>query len=143
METILTEFVNTLDLSLKRLQEQAGEGLGFYHLTINQFRYIDAIGEMERITITALAEKLHITKASVTAGVEKLKAMGYVTKTRSEQDKRVQHVRLTETGLRLVDAKRQALKEYEDLIRLALNEEERLAFEASLAKIVKVFNQGK
>ena len=141
MESILIEFVNTLDLSLKTLQKEIGDSSGFSSLTIHQLQYIDAIHALGAPTITEIANKLNITKASVTAGVNKLVDLGYVTKTQSEEDKRVFHVSLTEAGLKLTRAKEQTLKEYGAFITAALSEEEARQFEAILKKLVAHFKQ--
>jgi DNA-binding MarR family transcriptional regulator len=141
MEKILIEFVDTLDSLLKKLQQGVGEGSGFSKLTINQFHYIDAIAALSEPTITEIAERLNITKASVTIGINKLLALGYVIKTQSTQDRRVIHVRLTEAGEQLVEAKYQALKEYSAFIRAALSEDEARQFEDILAKLVRLFEQ--
>ena len=76
MERSLIEFVDTLDQSLKKLQRKVGDGSGFARLTINQLHYIDAINALGEPTITEIAEKLKITKASVTAGINKLIQVG-------------------------------------------------------------------
>ena len=141
MEKLLIEFINTLDLSLKKLQAEVGDASGVSKLTIHQFQYIDAIYELGEPAITEIADRLHITKASVTTGVQKLINMGYVLKTQSSQDKRVFHVSLTEAGEKLIKAKYQALKEYEEFIEAALSKEEASQFEATLDKLVKVFKK--
>ena len=43
MEELLIEFINTLDLLLKKMQAQVGDGTGMSKLTIHQFQYLDAI----------------------------------------------------------------------------------------------------
>jgi DNA-binding MarR family transcriptional regulator len=139
MEMLLIEFINTLDLTLIKLHEEAGDGLGISNLTINQFRYIDAINDLGQPTITQIAEKLNITKASVTTGINKLTEMGYVIKTQSISDKRVIHLSLTEASNILVIAKYNALKEYGEFIQSALNEEETRLFKDILSKLVKLF----
>jgi DNA-binding MarR family transcriptional regulator len=141
MEKSLIEFINTLDLSLKKLQKEVGESSGISKLTIHQFQYIDAIHELGEPTITEIADKLNITKASVTTGINKLIHMGYATKTQSIEDKRVFHVNLTKAGEKLIKAKYQALKEYGDFIRAALSKEEASRFEETLIKIVRLFKQ--
>jgi len=141
MEKLLIEFINTLDLSLKKLQAEVGDASGVSKLTIHQFQYIDAIYELGEPAITEIADRLHITKASVTTGVQKLINMGYVLKTQSSQDKRVFHVSLTEAGEKLIKAKYQALKEYGEFIEAALSKEEASQFEATLVKLVKVFKK--
>jgi DNA-binding MarR family transcriptional regulator len=139
MEKRLLSFVHTLDLTQKKILDELGESAGVNRLTINQFRYIDAIDALGEPTITAIAQRMGITKASVTAGINKLIRLGFVIKDHSITDKRVIHVRLTETGKRLVSARFQALKEYGELVTAALSEEETRQFEAVLAKIVKIF----
>jgi DNA-binding MarR family transcriptional regulator len=141
MEKLLIEFIDTLDLSLKSTQAQLDVGSGMARLTINQFRYIDAIAALGEPTITGIAERLNITKASVTAGVNKLVRLGYVTKTQSSQDRRVFHVSLTGEGGRLIQAKSLALEKYSRFIEAALTPDEAAQFEATLAKLVQVFKK--
>ena len=141
MEELLIEFINTFDLSLKKMQKDAGASGELSKLTVHQLQYIDAIHQLGEPTITDIAEKLNITKASVTNGINKLVALGFVTKTQSGEDRRVFHVSLTEAGERLVKAKYQALKEYGRFLRSSLNEEEARQFEAILTKLVKLFAQ--
>lgn len=139
MEKLLIEFVNTLDSTFKKLQTKVGSTSGVSQLTISQFQYIDAIHELEQPTITEIAEKLSIAKASVSTGINKLIEKGFVTKTRSDRDKRIYHVTLTEKGNSLINAKYQALKEYGDFINTALSEEEAKQFKAILNKLVRLF----
>ena len=81
MEKLLIEFINTLDLSLKKIHLEAGSDSGMSKLTIHQFQYIDAIHELGEPTLSEIAERLHISKASVTTGLQKLAKMGYILKT--------------------------------------------------------------
>jgi DNA-binding MarR family transcriptional regulator len=110
-------------------------------LTIHQFQYIGAIHELGGPTITEIAEKLNITKASVTTGIKKLIQTGYVNKTQSTEDQRVFHVNLSKAGEKLIKAKYQALKEYGEFIGAALSKEEASRFEETLTKIVKLFKK--
>ena len=141
MEKILLEFINTLDLSLKQQQKEAGSTLGFSRLTVHQLQYLDAINDLENPTITELAKKLRITKASVTVGVNKLIKMGFVSKIQSKEDKRVFHVSLKESGKQFAAAKNQALQDYGKFIRSALSKEEVKQFEAILTKLVELFQR--
>ncbi len=93
-------------------------------------------------TITQIAGRLNITKASVTTGINKLVQMGYVVKSQSSEDRRVFHASLTEAGEQLVQAKVQALKAYGTFVAAALSEEEARQFEAIITKLVRVFKQG-
>jgi DNA-binding MarR family transcriptional regulator len=141
VEKLLIQFIDTLDQSLKKILREVGDSPGLTRLTIHQLQYIDAIYELNEPTITELARRLNITKASVTAGIDKLARLGYVVKTQSSLDKRVFHVRLSDAGVRLIDAKYQALKEYGAFIRSALGEVEAQQFEQTLTRLVRLFAQ--
>jgi DNA-binding MarR family transcriptional regulator len=141
MEKLLIEFIDTLDLSLKNFQEGLDDESGFSKLTISQFQYIDAIHELGQPTFSEVAGKLRITKASVTTGINRLIDLGYVIKTRSNQDKRVFHASLTATGKSLIKAKYRALNQYGEFIASALTEEEARQFEHTLTKLVGLFKQ--
>lgn len=141
MDELLLAFIDTLDISLKKLQKEVGDNSGFAKLTIHQLQYIDAIGALGQPTFTELAEKLHITKASVTNGVNKLIGLGYADKNQSSEDKRVYHVSLTAAGAQIVDAKYRALHDYGEFIRLALSAEEARQFELTLAKLAQLFKR--
>jgi DNA-binding MarR family transcriptional regulator len=141
LEKILIEFINTLDVSLKNFLGDVGDGTGFSKLTVHQLQYIDAINALGEPSITEIAARLNITKASVTTGINKLLKLGYVTKTQSSQDRRVVYVKLTEAGELLVEAKYQTLKDYGALIRSALSEDEARIFEEILSRLVKFFHQ--
>ncbi len=141
MENLLIEFINSLDLSLKKIQAEVGDEMGISKLTIHQFQYIDAIHQLGEPAITEIAEKLKITKASVTTGINKLVDLGYVIKTQSREDRRVFHVSLTKAGGQLIKAKYQALKEYGEFINASLSKAEARQLEKTLTKLVKLFKQ--
>ena len=141
MEHYLLDFVDTLDQSLKDLQRRVGLGSGFSALTINQFHYIDAIARLGEPSITEIAEELKITNASVTGGIKKLIALGFVRKTRSSEDRRVYRVRLTPAAQDLVEARFQALQEYGQLVQSALSDDEARQFIAALSKITQLFRE--
>jgi DNA-binding MarR family transcriptional regulator len=138
MENILLEFVDILDQSLKKFQREAGDGSGFARLTIHQLNYMDVINSLGEPTITEIAEKLRISKASVTIGINKLIRLGYVKKQQSTIDRRVFHIRLTEPAQGLIRASFQALHDYGEFVRAALSEEEVQQFQVILAKIIQL-----
>lgn len=139
MEKVLVGFINTLDLSLKKLLTEANSISGVSQLTVSQLQYIDAIHELNKPTITKIAHQLNIAKASVSTGINKLIDKGFVIKTQSEHDKRIFYLSLTETGKKLIDVRYQALKEYVEFINTALSQEETEHFEAILIKLVDLF----
>jgi len=139
MEKILIEFINTLDSSFKKMQAEAGSTTKIAQLTISQFQYIEAIHELEKPTVTEVANQLEIAKASVSTGINKLIEKGYVTKTQSDRDKRIFYLGLTPKSKQLINTKYQALQQYGDFINAALSAEEAAQFEAILTKLVQLF----
>ncbi len=134
MEKILLEFFATLDHSLKKQQTEA-----FSQLTVSQFQYIDAISALGEPTVSEVAARLGFSKASATTALNKLAALGFVTKAQSDADKRVFHVRLTERGVALVEARARTVAAYVNFVTAALSEDEARQFEAILTKLVQVF----
>jgi DNA-binding MarR family transcriptional regulator len=134
MEKILLEFFATLDHLLKKQQTE-----GFSQLTISQFQYIEAIAALGEPTVSEVAARLGFSKASATTALNKLAALGFVTKTQSEADKRVFYVRLTERGVALVEARARTVAAYVDFVTAALSEDEARQFETILTKLVQVF----
>ena len=137
MRSLLTAFINTLDQSMRRSLGQAE--VGFAHLSLSQVQYLEAIRALGTPTITAIAARLGFSKASVTSGVNKLAGLGYVRKERSQADRRVTHVSLTDAGKRLAEGKTKALKEYEALILSTLTSQEVRQFTTILEKLVRQF----
>jgi len=140
MEATLLQFINTLDLLLKKEQLELGNATGFSKLTVSQLQYLDAVSALDKPTISEIAEKIRFTKASVTTGVNKLVETGYLIKTQSTHDKREIHVSLSELGETLAQAKRNTLQKYSEIINSALDEQESILFTNSLAKIIHKFN---
>jgi DNA-binding MarR family transcriptional regulator len=134
MEKILLEFIATLDHSLKKQQSA-----GFSQLTLSQFQYIDAIAALERPTVSEVAARLGFAKASATTAINKLAALGFVTKAQSDADKRVFYVDLTESGRQLVEARAKTIQAYVDFVASALTKDEIRQFEATLGKLVARF----
>lgn len=136
----LTEFINTLDTTLKQSQTKEGEASGFSQLTISQLHYIEAIHLLNNPTISEVAETLKITKASATVGVKRLTDLGYLNKRKSDQDKRVTNVSLTKKGEKLALSKQKALNDYENKMTAALKPEELEQLEIIMRKLVAYFN---
>ena len=71
-------------------------------LTLPQFGALEALYHLGPLSLGELAEKLLVTGGNVTYVIDRLENQGLVTRFRSEDDRRVVHAKLTETGRRLV-----------------------------------------
>ena len=67
-------------------------------LSYNSIMYLDVISYQQALgvcTVTTLADTLHISRAAATIKVGELVKLGLVTKTRSEEDRRVSYLSVT------------------------------------------------
>lgn len=137
MEQLLLEFIDTLDATLKAKVREQGETSGLAKLTISQLHYLQTVHRLGTPTITEVAMHLRFSKASVTAGINHLVQAGYLEKTPSPTDKRSFHVRLSEAGSSLVQAKAATVQAYVQFVRFALTAGEFDQFQSILAKLVQ------
>ena len=82
------------------LEEKAIITEEFKNLTNNDMHVIEAIGLGEGNNMSSIARKLNITVGSLTTAMNSLVNKAYVERRRSEKDRRVVYVRLTEKGVK-------------------------------------------
>jgi DNA-binding MarR family transcriptional regulator len=133
LEYFLSKTVEVFQKTLKRVKyETFGAELSLHH-----FAYITAIQTLGNPTFTDLAEKLNVTKPSVTAMVDKLIKQGYVRKQQSSEDRRIYHLYLDDKGKQLIEVERKGMMEFADQIRCALTEQETRQLAELLKKILQ------
>lgn len=74
------------------------EKRGIYGIVPSHGGILSFLYSHDDITMKELAEKIHRSKPTVTVLVDKLVALGYVLKEKSDTDSRVTYIRLTEQG---------------------------------------------
>ncbi len=89
---------------ISRSECQAIKESGFYDVSVNETHTVDAIGIYLPKTMSNVAEKLDITMGTLTISINNLVKKGYVNKVKSELDKRVFMLSLTEKGKMLYKA---------------------------------------
>lgn len=71
----------------------------FNDLSITEMHTIEAIGpEAQLMSMTDVADKLGITVGTLTTAINRLVTKGYVERNRSEEDRRVVQIGLTQKG---------------------------------------------
>ena len=96
-ETINDILVNLFNEILK-LEEEAIITEEFKDITNNDMHIIEAIGLSGENTMSVVAKKLGITAGSLTTSINSLVNKKYVVRKRSETDRRVVFIGLTEKG---------------------------------------------
>ena len=85
------------DTTVSDLRQLSRTGGG--ELSYNSIMYLDVISYQNAqglCTVSSLAETLHISKSAVTIKINDLAKMGMVVKRRSETDRRVVHIDVSE-----------------------------------------------
>lgn len=96
-KTINEVLVNLIN-EIWALEEKAIITEEFQDITNNDMHVIEAIGLGEDSNMSMVAKKLNITVGSLTTAMNSLVRKKYVKRDRSETDRRVVYVQLTEKG---------------------------------------------
>ena len=106
-------------------------------LNLADENYLELIFTLEQPTFSELAEAIGVTKSAVTYAVNRLINTGYVSKKRSDEDKRVYYLKPTKKALEYYA---EMIKSDEEVVNQLLNcltEEEQTALVEILSKIEK------
>lgn len=98
LNTFFTEVFNLINL----LEERTLKESIYSNLSVREMHIIEAIDILSlenKNTMTLIADKLHITVGSLTTAIGVLVRKGYVERRRSDIDKRVIFIHLTEKGI--------------------------------------------
>ena len=122
-ETINDILVNLFNEILK-LEEEAIITDEFKDITNNDMHIIEAVGLSGENTMSVVAKKLGITAGSLTTSVNSLVNKKYVTRQRSEEDRRVVFLKLTEKGKRAYEHHREYHRQMTEAVISRLDENE-------------------
>ena len=115
--------VNLFNEILK-LEEEAIITDEFKDITNNDMHIIEAVGLSGENTMSVVAKKLGITAGSLTTSVNSLVNKKYVTRQRSDEDRRVVFLKLTDKGKRAYEHHREYHSQMTEAVISRLDEEE-------------------
>ena len=98
MKYSLEQVINLLLSKSEQFEVDLKRESEIEELSIKQLQCIELIVELENPTLTELSERLKITKPSTTALIDKLESWAYVTKVKTDLDKRSAHVKKKKKG---------------------------------------------
>ncbi|MCX7922853.1 MAG: MarR family transcriptional regulator [Clostridia bacterium] len=93
------------------------------------------------VIMSQLAEHIGVPMSTATGVVERLVKAGYIKRERSESDRRIVVIKLTDNGQELVDKLKSNIYEYLQLIYDALTEEERQLLGKIFFKVFDILNE--
>ena len=106
MERLMTTFEKINDVlvhlfqEIWELEEKAIITEEFKDITNNDMHIIEAVGLGEGNNMTTIAKKMKITVGSLTTSMNSLVKKHYVERNRSEEDRRIVNITLTEKGIK-------------------------------------------
>ena len=106
------------------LEEKAIITEEYKDITNNDMHIIEAIGLGEGNNMSMIAKKLNITVGSLTTSMNSLVKKKYAERIRSEEDRRVVYIRLTEKGIKAYHHHEEFDKKMTDAVVEALDQEE-------------------
>ena len=109
---------------IMELEEQAIITEEFKDITNNDMHIIEAIGLGEGSPMSAIAKKMNVTAGTLTTSMNSLVNKKYAVRERSEEDRRVVYIKLTEKGKKAYEHHAQFHHQMTEAVIKKLNEEE-------------------
>ena len=117
-------------LIVRELERHGVSGIVPSHGTLLCLLYAE-----KDVSMCALAERLHRTRPTVTVLVDKLVALGYVTREQDPSDRRVTWVRLTDAGRALRPVFEAVSATLDSAVRRGLSDAEAATLEELLRRV--------
>ncbi len=140
-EEVLNVLLVELFNNITNIEEKALRTESFENLSMTEFHVIAAIGVGNPLKMSDIAPKLGVTVGTLTIAVNNLLKKGYVARHRSETDRRVVYISLTESGVRAYNHHESFHKEMIDFTLKALTEAESEVLAKALLKVIKYFKE--
>lgn len=123
------------------LEERALITPEYKNISVNDMHIMDAVGIREQKNMSTVARALNVTVGTLTIAVNNLVKKGYIQRVRSEEDRRVVLISLTEKGEKAFCHHRDFHEKMVLAILKDLNVEETEALTRALTKLQKFFLQ--
>lgn len=121
------------------IEERAIRTEEYKDVTTNDMHVIEAIGMEGAKNMTSVARSLEVTTGTLTISVNSLVKKGYVDRIRSEEDRRVVLISLSEKGKKAYLHHRRFHEQMIDSVVNELTEEEQRILEKALTKLNHFF----
>lgn len=141
INSTLNEVLVKLFRNVNAIEEKAIRTEEYQDVTTNDMHVIEAIGLDTARNMTSVAKTLEVTTGTLTIAVNSLVKKGYVDRVRSEEDRRVVLISLSDRGEK---AYLHHQKFHQDMIEAVvgeLTEEEQQVLEKALTKLYAFFRE--
>ncbi len=111
------------------------------NFNMNDYYYLTEIYQLGRPKLGELASKLNLTKPAISALTKRLEKNELVTKTQSQQDKRVYYIGLTDKGIKIIQGDNKLYSNLSNLLNDLLTNEQINMINDLLLKIVENYKK--
>lgn len=125
MAKSLDQILNSILHSSEILEEEMKQETDLKNLTSRQLYCIELIKNLQNPSLTELAEKMNIAKASISVMIERLEKNNLLYKVASDNDRRSAHVHLTKKGEKAASLHTDLHKRIADLLTEEMTESEK------------------
>ena len=94
----VNEYLTSIFNNVLVIEEVSLRGSRFKDISIKEMHTIDVIGKFPEATPSKVSKELMVTLGTVTTSLNNLERKGYVERIRSDQDRRVVYLHLTQKG---------------------------------------------
>lgn len=137
----LNEVLVRLFRNINAIEESVIKQNEYQNITTNDMHVIEAIGMKEPKNMTAVARSLMVTTGTLTIAVNGLVKKGFVERSRSEEDRRVVLVSLTDKGRKAYVSHQRFHEDMVETITDELSEEEQIILEKALSRLNRFFRE--
>ncbi|MBO5165121.1 MAG: MarR family transcriptional regulator [Lachnospiraceae bacterium] len=137
----LNEVLVRLFRNINAIEESVIKQNEYQNITTNDMHVIEAIGMKEPKNMTAVARSLMVTTGTLTIAVNGLVKKGFVERSRSEEDRRVVLVSLTDKGRKAYVSHQRFHEDMVETITDELSEEEQVILEKALSRLNRFFRE--
>ncbi len=123
------------------IEERAIRTGEYHNATANDMHVIEAIGMGKPKNMSSVAKSLSVTTGTLTISVNSLVKKGFVKRIRSEQDRRVVLISLTERGKQVFRKHQRFHEELVESIVNRLNDDEKILLEKVLSNLNQYFKE--
>ena len=94
----VNDYLTSIFNNVLVIEEVSLRGSRFKDISIKEMHTIDVIGKFPEATPSKVSKELMVTLGTVTTSLNNLERKGYVERIRSDQDRRVVYLHLTQKG---------------------------------------------
>lgn len=120
----------------RKVNKEADKALEELGLSYFEYKVMCALEEEGKVPMSRVAEKYMLTKAGLTSIIDRLEEKNYVTRIRSEEDRRVIYVELTDKGREKLAQSRKIFGEVIERFMKKLDNNELDNLEKILTKLI-------